>query len=126
MILINKFLFRIIAIGLFLLNTQSSCRNNQATQESVDCKCETIEVNMDCQSDSLLKVNDYVVCVNKQIDQIKTRELKNLSDNCSRAQIVACLLRRHPVIDSVRVTKSESGVSFHNKNNDSWSNLLID
>jgi hypothetical protein len=114
-----------ITFVILLLNVPNSC-NDKGARESSDCECGPVEENLSFSLDSSMKPNEYAIDVNQYINTLQNKKIRKLPGSCTKAQIIGCLLKKHPMIDSVRTTPSGRGVSFYNVRDGSWSNIITD
>jgi LPS O-antigen subunit length determinant protein (WzzB/FepE family) len=113
-------------IFIIIFSSLISCSDHNINSKSV-CPCKIYSEKIDHHLfDSLINVQVYVVNIEQYVNQLKKNQIKEISFNCSKAQIAEYLLKKQIQFDSIIITPSGHGISFHRKDDDSWSNIIID
>jgi hypothetical protein len=122
--LINNSIFWFLAIFINP-HTLINSYDNQCIQKLSYCECKAIKYGTTKFIGNSISVENYIIEVENYVGGMKKKEIKKVSNNCTKTLIAACLLKNHPQIDSIQITPSGHGISFYNRNDSSWLNLII-
>ena len=106
----------VLAFGFFYYFMQ----NSKIKKEELFC---------DLKNESVEKIIDTTISIDDYLKQIENNvtilDGAKVSRGCMKPEIIAFILNEHPLIDSVEINSSKSGIGFHRKDDDTWSNYLI-
>jgi hypothetical protein len=94
---------------------------------SVDCESVVNHLQWSVPCDDVQK---YITSVLSAVHQIRKKDLKKIAPAMeptkAKTQIAACLLQRHPSLDSISVTESSRGIRIYNNEKKEWINVVMD
>jgi hypothetical protein len=118
--LIKYFCCLCILISLF------TCGCNCHRGSGTTIECISFLKSRDLPFDTSKVINDYVLDITGQFSSQTPKDIEKSYRTCTKPEIMRYYLQMHPQIDSVIITSSGHGISFYRKDENVWSNIIIE